>query len=321
MGYFVILNPKSGTVLATGLSAEALTAKFHEQGLDAEVDDSEAPLEDKIARALASKAEVVVCAGGDGTATAVARGLVKSEKVLAVLPLGTANLLARDLGLPLTVDESIAELKDMQVAAVDAGEVNGKLFLHQVVVGVLPSIAAVREKVRGGGPWQLLAFARHLIRRLSNARKTAVSISSRDTQTRVERIHAISVANNSYDQGLGKVFARSCLTAGTLTLYILRRLSVIDALRLAVEMLTGRWQQDDAVSIETVRSVTLGAKKQRIAAMVDGEVEILETPLSFRIRPKVLRVMVPADRAAAADEQQDQTDAHRSPVGLALWPS
>lgn len=301
MKYYVIFNPKSGAALSLGLTAETLKAAFAKANLDAEIDAEESELAAKVERALASEAETIVSAGGDGTATAIAARLAGTPKCLAVLPLGTANLLARDLGVPLAIETAIGSLTQMVPVEIDAGEVNGQLFLHKAVVGVIPAIAAAREKVRGRGVWSLLAFARYLVRRLDQARRSAVAITSRDTQDRVERIHAIAVANNAYDQGWGKVFCRSRLTDGTLTLYVLRRLTFGDALRLAMEMVVGTWQDDAAISIETVRSVTLNSKRKRVSVMIDGEVTMLESPLQFRIRPKVLRVLAPPAQTTSVE--------------------
>jgi len=71
--------------------------------------------------------------------------------------------------------------------------------------------------------------------------------------------------------------------------------------RLWLEMAMGRWQGDEALVIESVRSVTLGAKRQAISAMIDGEVATLQTPLNFRIRERAVRVLVPKVRAKAAE--------------------
>jgi diacylglycerol kinase family enzyme len=247
---------------------------------------------------VSGDADVIVSAGGDGTATALAGALIGSSKSLAVLPLGTANLLARDLKIPIDLNQAIAALDAMQPIQIDVGDVNGHTFIHKVVVGVIPSIAAAREKVRGNRDVRVMfRFAQYFVQRIGNARRTAVSITSRDTEDRIERIHAIAVANNAYQQGFGKIFSRERLDAGTLTLYVLRRLTMGDVLRLSAEMIAGRWQDDDALSIETVRSVTIHAKKQTIAAMIDGEVERLETPLRFRVRPLALSILAlpPAD--------------------------
>jgi len=91
--------------------------------------------------------------------------------------------------------------------------------------------------------------------------------------------------------------------------------------RLGTEMLAGRWQEAASLSIETVRSVNLRTKRQRIAAMVDGEVEFLETPLRFRIRPKALRVLVPATSTGNEAIVEDRVHEDRPSVGLALRSS
>ncbi|HWV00094.1 MAG TPA: diacylglycerol kinase family protein [Devosia sp.] len=291
--YHVIFNPNSGAAMALGLTAETLKARFKAHGHDVTIDaDEAAGFKERLAAAIASDAEVLVSAGGDGTATALAGALVGSGKTLAVLPLGSANLLARDLKIPLDLDQAIAGLDGMRPIRIDVGAVNGRTFVHKVVVGVIPSIAAAREKVRGiHDIGVVLRFAQYFIHRVGNARRTAVSITSRDTEDRIERVHAVAVANNAYQQGFGKIFSRERLDSGTLTLYVLRRLTVGDVLRLSAEMIAGRWQDDDALSIETVRSVTINAKKPTIAAMIDGEVELLETPLRFKVRPLALSVL------------------------------
>ena len=294
--YHVILNQNSGTVLALGLTVGALRAQFDAHGLDATIDaDDAADFKERMSRAVAGDADVIVSAGGDGTATALAEALIGSTKSLAVLPLGTANLLARDLKIPLDLDKAIAALDAMAPMQIDVGEVNGRIFIHKVVVGVIPAIAAAREKVRGNRDvGAVLRFGQYFVQRIAGARRTAVSITSRDTEDRIERIHAIAVANNAYDQGLGKIFSRQRLDAGTLTLYVLRRLALRDVFRLGIEMIAGRWQDDDALSIEAVRSVTINAKKPTVAAMIDGEVELLETPLRFRVRPLALSILTPS---------------------------
>src|SRR5690242_2057973 len=98
--YHVLLNARSGS--AGDETAALLRTALAEHGHAATIDaDAEAPFADRVRRAVDSSADVIVAAGGDGTVTALAEAIVDSGKTLAVLPLGTANLLARDLGLPL----------------------------------------------------------------------------------------------------------------------------------------------------------------------------------------------------------------------------
>lgn len=105
--YHIIFNPNAGTALSSGITTESLRAAFQEAGLQFEIDDEEDTLlSDRTARALTGPADVVVAAGGDGTVLSVAEGLAGSDKILAILPLGTLNGLVRDLQLPLDLSRA-----------------------------------------------------------------------------------------------------------------------------------------------------------------------------------------------------------------------
>lgn len=292
---YVILNAKAGTALAQGLTPDRLRESFERREYAVVVDASDEALESRIDRALTSNAGIIVSAGGDGTATLIASRLVGTDKALAVLPLGTANLLARDLGIPMDVDAAIAALETMEVRRIDVAEINGRVFLHKVVVGTFPDMAVMREKVRGQATLRsAIGFARYFVRRLGHGRRMAVAVASHGRAERIERVHAIAIANNAYDEGWAKVFHRSRLDAGCLTLYALKTPGTLDIVRLLVKMIAGRWREDQAVSIETVHSVTLRAKRSTLRVMIDGEVELLETPFAFTIRPAALNVLAPA---------------------------
>jgi diacylglycerol kinase family enzyme len=171
--------------------------------------------------------------------------------------------------------------------------VNGRTFLHKVVVGVIPAVAAGREFIRGRrGIAAKIGFLRYFVRRLQRTKRMAVLIRTPDGETRIERVQAIAVASNAYDEGLGQFFSRSALDQGNLTLYILRHLTPGDVIRLTISMLMGNWQHDDALSIESVQAVTITTHKELLKVMFDGEVETLRTPLEFSIRPKALSVIV-----------------------------
>lgn len=285
-----------------GLTAARLQASFEAHGYAATVDaDDTLEFAERAKRARDSDAEVIVSAGGDGTATALAAAIAGTGKILAVLPLGTANLLARDLNLPLDLDQTVAALGAMEPRRIDVGEVNGRVFMHKVVVGLIPSIAAAREQVRGRHEFgAAIGFFRYFVRRLTRGRRMAVAITSRDTTDRIERVQAIAVANNAYDEGFGQVFSRKQLDAGRLTLYTMRHLTLVDVLRLCAEMLAGVWKQDEAISIESVRAVTLQSKRPKLSVMIDGEVVVMDTPLEFKIRPLALLVLTQVPREAPA---------------------
>lgn len=293
--YYVILNANAGTANAIGMTAEILYALFQANGLKAIIDDqSERALSERIAHALTSDAQIIVAAGGDGTITALASALVGTEKTLAILPLGTVNALARDLNVPFDLPAAVAALATGQIHCIDVGEVNGRVFLHKVVAGLIPGLAAGREHIRGRGDASAkIGFIRYVFRRLSRAKRIAVVIESSGGAPRVERVQSVAVASNAYDEGMGQFFSRHCLDSGTLTLYVLRHLKAMDFLRLTVGMLMGRWQHDEALLVETVSRLTIDVRKSMLKVMLDGEVVTLQTPLKFSIRPRALSVIVP----------------------------
>jgi diacylglycerol kinase family enzyme len=301
--YYVILNANAGTADAAGITAEGLSALFEANALSAAIDArSHLPLEERIADAIASPATTIVAAGGDGTITALAGALVDSDKSLAILPLGTVNALAKDLHVPLDLPAAVAALAQGELHRIDVGEVNGRVFLHKVVVGLIPGVAAGREHIRGRHKAAAkIGFLRYFFRRLARARRIAVAIEPNTGERRIERVKAIAVASNSYDEGLGQFFSRHALDKGTLTLYILHHFTVADFFRLTAGMLLGNWRNDEALSVEPVKSVTINMHQDLVKAMFDGEVETFHTPLQFSIRPRALSVIVPPNASAPAE--------------------
>lgn len=300
--HYVILNCNAGTANATGVDSASLAELFEANGLNAEIDArGDISLSQRIADAMASSAPTVVAGGGDGTITALAAALVDSAKNLAILPLGTVNALAKDLHVPLALPQAVAALVTGETRRIDVGEVNGRIFLHKVVVGLIPGLAAGREHIRGRyDAGAKIGFLRYIFRRLARAKRIAVVIETESGERRVERVQAMAVASNAYDEGLGHFFSRQNLDRGTLTLYLLRHLTPRDFIRLTTRMLLGHWKNDEALSMESVNSVTIDTRKDLIKVMFDGEVESLHTPLKFNIRPKALSVIVPAATVASA---------------------
>jgi diacylglycerol kinase family enzyme len=298
--YHVILNANSGTAHSLGVTKESLQALFESHGLHAEIDaDSDKDFGERMKAAVDSDANIVVAAGGDGTITGLADVLIETDKTLAILPLGTVNALAKDLKIPLDLEAAVASLATGQTAQIDVGEVNGKAFLHKVVIGVIPGMAAAREHIRGSeDPTAKVGLVRYMFRRMQRAKRIAVIFEREDGSRAIERLQSLAVSSNAYDQGLGRFFSRSKLDQGFLTLYTLRHLRTWDFFRLVFGMLFGKWQSDPELNIETMKAITVNFRKPQMQVMFDGEVMLLDTPMVFTIRPLALTVIVPETTAA-----------------------
>ena len=120
--------------------------------------------------------------------TAVAEAIVGTNKTLGILPLGTVNRLAQDLAIPLGPDKAIGVLATLNPVHIDVAEVNGRVFLHNVTIGLMPRIALVREQICGKrGISPKAEFVRYFLERLSLAKRLAIEVDQADGPVRIYR--------------------------------------------------------------------------------------------------------------------------------------
>jgi diacylglycerol kinase family enzyme len=302
----VLLNSRSGT--ATLTSAQ-LRERLETLGYDVTIDDDHRrPFPARLRNARQSAADILVAAGGDGTVTAVADVAAETDRPLLVVPFGTANLLARDLALPLDIDSWLAALPDFVERRIDLGRVNDRLFLHKVVIGFVPGIAAAREKIRGvEAIGARLAFLGYAMRRILRARRIALELTRDGEPPHIDRLQAVAIANNHYDEAFGHFFSRATLDGGHLSVYKLQSITPLKAVALALGVFLGRWQDDAALTIETAETLVIRSRRKRLKVMLDGEVETMLTPLSFSVEKQKLRVLAPA--IAAVDDAEPNIEA------------
>jgi diacylglycerol kinase family enzyme len=158
-----LLNAGSGTGHDATL-ADNVRSLLESGGAEVEVRTIArgASIADAIAAALEGRPDVLVAGGGDGTVSAAAAALADGDVVLGVLPLGTLNHFAKDLGIPLDLDAAAAAIVAGRTARVDVGEVNGRVFVNNSSIGLYPEIVLDRERQRrrlGRGKWPALAWA------------------------------------------------------------------------------------------------------------------------------------------------------------------
>lgn len=310
--HHIVLNSSSGAAADKGVTAAELMQRFAGLGHTVSIDaDATRPFAERLQTARDSAAPILVAAGGDGTVTALAEAAIQAGKTLAIIPLGTANLMARDLAIPLLLDDWFASYDRLVSRKIDVGEVNGRMFLHKVVIGAIPGIAAAREQLRGRKDvGAMIGFLGHFVRRMSRVRRFAAEITPSHGEPHIERVQSIAVANNDYDEGAGRFFSRSRLDRGTLSLYLLHHLNAIDAFRLGIEMLLGRWRQDEALEIGNVHSLVIRTRGRSVRVMIDGEVEMLPGPLGFRSVPQALRVLALPQPETVSETDEKVTATH-----------
>jgi diacylglycerol kinase family enzyme len=303
----VLVNAGAGAVCAGGNPGEPpsdqppealarVEEAVRKAGLSAPVHAVEpVALPDAVAAAAASpEIDAVIVAGGDGTVNCAATVLAGSAKPLGVLPLGTLNHFARDIGLPSDVDEAAAVLAAGHCEAVDVGEVNGRVFVNNCSIGLYPEAVQMREERQAQGERKWPAMARALREAMRQMPVVRLTLRADDRTLRIAT-PLLVVGNNRYQIELLKLGRREALDEGRLWVYMARANGLGGVLRLAGRILLNRLEQ--ARDFESMATETLEVvdrrRWRRLATALDGEVVELTSPLRMRIRPRALRVLVP----------------------------
>jgi YegS/Rv2252/BmrU family lipid kinase len=240
--------------------------------------------------------EVIVAAGGDGTINSVAAAVLDTDKILGVLPLGTLNHFAKDLGIPVDLETAARTIVAGHTTEVDVAEVNNRIFLNNSSLGLYPMIVREREKRQrlGFGKWPAFIWAT-----IQALRRYPLL----DVRLRVngELLHRttpfVFVGNNEYAMDLFNIGARDRLDKGVLSIYITQRTSRLKLITLALRAVVGGLSNDKDFLELRSNEVKIATRHKRLRVAFDGEIEVMKPPLEYRIRSRALRVIVPKPAA------------------------
>jgi diacylglycerol kinase family enzyme len=290
----VILNAGAGAVTSRPAIAAELRDLFRAAGRDAGIvtlREGQNPTE--AARDASKRAAIVVAAGGDGTVSSVAAGIIESPAALGVLPLGTLNHFAKDAHIPLDLSEAVAVIAAGNTGRVDVGTVNDRVFVNNSSIGVYPDIVREREALRERGyrKWPAMAVATRRVLKRYQGMTVRIEV---EGQVRSWRTPFVVVGNNEYAIDGLQVGARIRLDAGRLFLYVSPRSRARDIPMLLAKAVAGRASRSGAFEIIAAAGATIDARRARLVPVAtDGEVVTLGTPLRYRSRPGALRVVIP----------------------------
>ncbi|WDZ94279.1 diacylglycerol kinase family protein [Herbaspirillum sp. WKF16] len=298
------INARAGGGHAQELAAH-ITAQFARHGLRAEVclAASGKDMLTAARRAVRDKVGIVAVGGGDGSVNAVASILIQQEgceSALGVLPLGTLNHFAKDLGIPLLLDDAIANIATGRRIRVDSGEVNGVPFINNSSLGLYPDIVREREKQQarlGRGKWLAFSWAAMGALRRYPFLRVRLRVGGQDHWRRTPFVF---IGNNEYLMSGLDIGKRSTLMDGKLSLYVCHRTGRLGLLRLALNALFGRLREAHDFDALTATDILIETHKTRMRVATDGEVTVMQTPLQYRVRPASLEVIVPPLEQPAA---------------------
>lgn len=252
-----------------------------------------------VRHALDSGCSAIVAGGGDGTLNAVASCLVGSYTLLGILPLGTLNHFARDLGIPGDPAQALEVVAAGRDIAVDVGEVNGLYFLNNSSLGLYPDIVRDRKRQQrrlGRGKWLAFLWAVWGALRRSPFLSVRLAVNG---EAALHRTPFVFVGNNAYQMEGFRIGTRARLQDGVLSIYVAHNPSRLGLVLLGLRALFGRLRQAREFHEYLAAELRVETPHRRLRIATDGEVREMRSPFLYRIHAGALRVIVPAGESRA----------------------
>lgn len=292
MRYVVVVNARAGTVLEAGPDAFAarIEAAFRANGSEADVRlVHPRELDDALSLAIDEGGAIPVIAGGDGTINGVLPILLQCARPVGILPLGTVNVLGRDLGLIGPLERQIQALCEGEPVTMDLGRVNERLFHSISGMGFFSLMAREREFARRRFPFsRTVAFGVAAARSILFTRAITVDIRVGDEHRQVEA-DAVLVTINSFD---GIEWRRARLDGGHFEVHILNAGGLVSRTRAALSVVSGRWRSSKHLLSFTGQEITLVRRdKRRGHVTFDGEVQRQTGPFAYSLLPRAIQVI------------------------------
>ena len=237
---------------------------------------------------------LLIAAGGDGTVSAAASALAGTDTLLGILPLGTLNHFARDLGLPSDLEGAARVIAAGKVRSVDVAEMNGRVFINNSAIGLYPLMVIDRDLQRKRlGRSKRLAMVVASVRTLWRFGHRRLTLTVNEERTGRVDTPLLFVGNNDYRIDIGAPGRRESLDDGQLCVLLMRKKTRRGMIAASVRALLNRSRDDDMVRLDGVEQLRVASTRSELAVSLDGEVIRTEPPLEYRIRKKALRVIAP----------------------------
>src|SRR6185369_2126617 len=214
---------------------------------------------------------------------------------LGILPLGTLNHFARDLGLPADLGEAAKVIAGGKVRRVDVAEMNGRVFINNSAIGLYPLMVIDRDLQRKRlGRSKRLALVVASLRTLARFNHQRLTLTVNEEHTGRVDTPLLFVGNNDYRIDIGAPGQRESLDDGQLFVLVMRKKTRRGLVAASIRALFNRAREDDMVRIEGVGRLRVSSKRSVLAVSLDGEVVRGAPPLDYKIRKKALRVIAPS---------------------------
>lgn len=263
-------------------------------GIEFDVRVIPAPLIDETIRYFVhNNYDIITASGGDGTINGVAAIIKNSDAALGVIPSGTFNHFAKDAGIPLGFEEAVLNLVNGQVAFIDYGSVNDKIFLNNSSIGQYPITVLAREV--GRKRTNINKKLAMVLASIKTALKYPLIEIAVDSQSEAEAIKTplVFIGNNYYDMSPLSIGKRRGLDSGKLYAYGSKCTNLFCSLHLSILALFNMSKLSSKFELVPFTDAVINSKSKRLPIAVDGEIYRMNTPLHYKMNHRALKVILP----------------------------
>ena len=290
----VLLNRGGGAFAADPQLRKKVSAALKAAGVDAKIELIDGGDCEVRSRAIAERGDpLLVVGGGDGTIGAAASALAGTATSLGILPLGTLNHFARDLGIPTAVGEAAKLIASGKNRRVDVAEMNGSIFINNSAIGLYPLMVVDRDLQRERlGRSKRLAMLVASARTLARFNHYRLTLTVNEEKARIDT-PLLFVGNNDSRIDLRAPGRRESLEDGRLSVFVMCKKTRRGLIAGSIRALFNRTRPDDMVRLEDVKRLQVASRRSHLIISVDGEVETVTGPLDYRVCKGALKVIAP----------------------------
>lgn len=294
----LLINPNSRLGAA---HRDEVAAELRARGLEVEVPSSDVcgAVEDVI-REHRAHVDMILIGGGDGSLNHAANVLVRTGLPVGIVPLGTANDLARTLGIPTTIAGACDVIAQGERIPIDLGWINGRYFFNAANIGAGVTLTKQLSKERKGR-WGALSYALTAVKALRESRPFEAEIVHGDTVHHVRSMH-ITVGNGRHQGGMVTIAEDAAIDDGWLDLYSMQPMPIWQCLALVPSLRRGTQSELDAVHMLRNHEFTIRTSRPMDVA-IDGEIA-LKTPIEVRVMRHALTIIAPRPREGMSPEDK-----------------
>lgn len=239
--------------------------------------------------ALSESVDIIAAVGGDGTVNEVGRALINKEAILAIIPVGSGNGLARHLGIPMEITEAVKALNHSHETVIDTAKINDQPFLGVAGIGFDAEIA---QQFAESGKRGFFSYFQAVFKEFSNYQPQCYTINI-DGKQILRKAFILSFANGSQYGNDFVIAPKAKIHDGLLDLIIVDDIPSYEVPQFVYRFKNGTLDHSGHTEMHRFKEITIQSQSD-IQAHIDGEPVLFQNEIKVTIQPDSLKILIPS---------------------------